>query len=281
MSGISEHLLQNETASKSMESADFDAFAKGISLFAKALKPRVFSIQESKMLAATNYSSTISELDFTGQLPLNTNMVFVNRKEDLNALRELEAENRVILLEDGSFYYFTSETNISSLKKYRASTSTISTPDLSDATLLSEPVSVSNTDSISKITKNAEWTALFTHNKQLSGFITSNSIYRLFTGNSCRDVFGKPPDLILKSLSFFQVVGSYAELALFSHDGHFWLVTKTDIGKPRKGGEKTETETIGPAVTVYERLKPMTIKQCPRILTHISNGTLNRDASGV
>ena len=270
MSGISELLSENSTTFESMVPADFDAFAKGIALFAKALKPRILVIQDSKLLTSTNYGGSIFELDFTNQLPANTNLAFINRKEDFNSLREMGAKDRVILLEDNSSYYFTNETNICTLKKYRASPPIISPPDFSDATQLGEHVSISNTDSIAKITKDAEWTALFTYDGQLSGFITSSSLYRLFTENSCRDVFGKPPDIILKSISFFQVVGSHAELNLFSVNGDFWLRTTTDIGKPRKGGQKAITEKIGPVVKVYERLRPMTITQCPKLLSHIS-----------
>jgi len=270
MSGISEKLLENKPAPESMKPADFDAMAKGVLLFAKALKPQIFAIQDSKLVVSMNYGCTISELDFTEQLPANTNMSFVNRKESISSLREMQPKDLVILLEDDSFCYFTSETNICTLKKYRASVPRISPPDFSDATQLGETVTVSNTESIAKITKKAEWTVLFTHGKQLGGFITSNSDYMLFNENSCRDVFGKPPDIILKSISFFQVVGSYAEVNLFSVNSDFWLKTTTDIGKPRKGGKKATTETIGPVVTVYERLRPMTITQCPKLLSHIS-----------
>ena len=278
MSGISELLSENCTISESMKPADFDAMAKGVLLFAKALKPQIFAIQDSKLVVSMNYGCTISELDFTGQLPANTSMTFINRKKDLNLLREMGAKDRVILLEDDSSYYFTTETNICTLRKYRARVPKISPPDLSDATQLGEHVSISNTDSIAKITKDAEWTALFTYDGQLSGFITSNSLYRLFTENSCRDVFGKPPDIILKSISFFQVIGSHAELNLFSVNGDFWLRTTTDIGKVRKGGKKATNETIGPVVTVYERLKPMAINSCPRLLAHISNAKEKNDA---
>jgi hypothetical protein len=272
MTGISEMLMDAGAASESIKPADFDAFAKGVLLFAKALKPRIFVIQDSKLVISTNHGTTISELDLTNQLAANTNMAFVNRKEDLIGLREMAPKDRVSLFEDDASYYFTTETNICTLKKYRASAPKISPPDLSDATQLGEPVTVSNTESMSKIVKNAQWTALFAHGEQLNGFVTSNSDYMIFKEKSAIDVFGQPPDLILKSLSFFQVIGSHAELSLFSQKEQFWLKTKTNIGKTKKGGsENTTTETIGPAVTVYERVKPMTIKQCPRLLRHISN----------
>ena len=278
MSGISELLSENSTTFESMVPADFDAFAKGIALIAKALKPRISVIQDSKLLTSTNYGGFIFELDFTGQLPANTNMAFINRKEDINSLREMAPKDRVILLEDETNYYLATERHICTLKKCRASTPRVYPPDLSSATQLGEPVLVSNTESIAKITKKAEWTVLFTHGKQLGGFITSNSDYMLFTENSCRDVFGKPPDLVLKSISFFQVIGSHAELYLFSVNGDCWLRTTTDIGKPRKGGRKATTQTIGPVVTVYERLKPMAINSCPRLLAHISNAKEKNDA---
>lgn len=278
MSGISEKLLENEPASKAMAPAHFDAFAKGVLLFAKALKPQIFAIHDSKLIISSKHGTAISELDLTGQLPPHTNMAFVNRKEDLTGLREMAPKGRVILLEDEAFYYFTTETHICTLKKYRASAQRISPPDFSDATQLGEPVTVTNTESMSKITKGAKWTALFTHDEQLNGFLTSNSDYMIFKENSARDVFGKPPDLILKSLSFFQVIGSHTELSLFSQKEQFWIKTKTNIGKTKKGGsENTTTETIGPAVTVYERLKPMAINSCPRLLRFISN-TENNDA---
>ena len=131
MSGISEKLLENKPAPESMKPADFDAFAKGILLFAKALKPQIFAIQDSKLVVSMNYGCTISELDFTGQLPANTNMAFINRKEDINSLREMHPKDLVILLEDEANYYLTTERHICTLKKYRASAPSISPPDLS------------------------------------------------------------------------------------------------------------------------------------------------------
>jgi|APSaa5957512622_1039677.scaffolds.fasta_scaffold18649_2 hypothetical protein len=270
MAGISDLLMDAGATLNSMAPAAFDAFAKGISLFAKALKPKVIHIHKAKLIATADYGRTIFQIDFSDVFPSQRTMSFVTTKEDIKALQEIQGNSPIIMLEDEALYYVANDTTILTLTKYRGTAHQISFPDLSKATQLGETVTITDTESITNVIKGSKWTGLFSHAGQLDGFITSTSIFRLFKSESCNDAVGTSPDYIFKCYSFLKMVGTYADLNLFSLNGQFWLKTTTNLGKTRKGGRKGKTKTIGPIVTVYERLRPARLRDFPRLLTLLS-----------
>ena len=270
MTGLSSYLIDELEIKDTINPAAFDAFAKGVSVFAKALKPKVIHIHKAKLIATADYGRTIFQIDFSDVFPSQRTMSFVTTKEDIKALQEMQGNSPIVMLEDESLYYIANAATILTLTKYRGTAPQISFPDLSKAAQIGETVTISNTEGITKVIKGSKWTGLFTHDKQLNGFITSTSIFRLFESESCNDAVGKSPDCIFKSYSFLKMVGSYADLDLFSLNSQGWLKTTTNLGKTRKGGKKRKANFIGPIVTVYERLRLAGMSEFPKLLSLLS-----------
>ena len=271
MTGISEHLLDVGTASQSISPANFDAFSKSLSQFAKTIKPRFISIMDSRLLAGDGYGRTVYEIDFSDVFPSPKTMAFIATKDEIQALEELGTKNGVLLFEDASHYYIAGETGIASLRKYRGTAPRITPPALEGSDKMGETVVIEDTDSFSRAVKSAKWTGLLTHDEQLTGFITSGSVLRIFTSESCSDVIGKEPDGVYKIHSFLKMSGSTANLSLFNLDGQIWLKTTTNIGKPKKGGSKGKiANAIGPSVKIYERLTPAGMNEFGKLFSLLS-----------
>ena len=269
MTGISELFLDAGADSQSLAPADFDSFYKGVSLFTKAVKPKAVSIVDSQLLARDEYGRTVYEIDFSNVFRQPQNMSFLNIKEEIQALQGLGGNSDVLLLEDDGCYYLAGETGVVPLTKYRGTAPKINLPDLKESDQMGKTVTISDTDSLSKAVRGSKWTGLFTHDGQLSGFITSNFMFRLFHSESS-NLIRKTPDAMYKAHSFLKMAGSTVHLGLYNLDGEFWLKTSTDIAKPRKGGQNKKKQLIGPPVTIYERLIPAGLNEFQRLFSLLS-----------
>ena len=58
---------------------------------------------------------------------------------------------------------------------------------------------------------------------------------------------------------------------IYNTNGQFWLVTTTNINKARKGGKKGQKATIGPEVTIYEKVRAAGMSEFPNLLRLLSN----------
>ena len=268
MSGLSEHFTDELKIKESIKSAEFDAFAKGVGLFATTLKPKKILIQQSQMLEKDE--RTIYRIDFSSVFPTRKTMAFLNIKEEITSLQDLSGNSDILLLEDDSKYYLVGDSAILTLTKYRATIPKITLPNLHQSDQMGETVTISDTENTTRAIRGSKWAGLFIHAGQLSGFITSNSVLRLFEADSCNDVIGKLPECVFKAFSFLKMAGSSADLVLYKAEGQFWLKTTTNFGKKRKGGKKRKINSIGPVVTIFERLMPAGLSDFPRLLTLLS-----------
>ena len=98
MTGLSNYLIDELEIKDTLNPAAFDTFSKGISAFAKALKPKTIQIHRSRLMATADYGRTIYEIDFSGVFPSERTMAFVNRKEDIKALQEMQGNSPIVLL---------------------------------------------------------------------------------------------------------------------------------------------------------------------------------------
>ena len=273
MSGISDLLLDDGVPAEKMTAAAFDAFAKSIAIVATTLNPKFINIAKSQLLATADHGRAIYRINFADVFTSSKNMAFINNKKDIRALRDIGGNRPILISDNENFFYVTNDVTVTTLKKYRGRIPQISLQDLTDKDQIGESIAIDDTESLVNAVKGSKYVGLFIYDQQLHGFITSNSVFKLFEPESCHDAIGKEPDCIVKSYSFLKMCGSKANLKLYKTNDQFWLVTTTNINKVRKGGKKGQKKktTIGPEVTIYEKVRAVGMSEFPNLLRLLSN----------
>ena len=215
-------------------------------------------------------------MDFRGILSENLQMVFSINNDAIKAMRTTQGNSDVIIHEDTNSYYVINESSIVTLQKFRGAVHEVSLPELDDAMALGDEIVLTDTEKLVTSVKNSKYVGLFAHNGQLDGLVTSNSVLIVFDPSFSSEIIARDPSFIIKSHSFMKFSGSEVKISLYQDGRRYWLVTRTNIGRPSKrrnkpnDDENRQTE-IGPTFTTCENVKEAHISDFPELLSSISH----------